>query len=107
MATSTMRADAPGVESGAEAGTAADAGAETGARPLQARPPAEPDRPWTRLDRALFAALLAGLCASLLWLVHPWYEASFGNGSGTNDASMYILCPKSLLAGEGYAYLER
>src|SRR5829696_7692856 len=94
--TSTMRADAPGADV-----------REDRARPLRARPPAEPDRPWTRLDRALFAALLALLSLSLLWLVHPWYEASSGNGSGTNDASMYILCAKSLLAGEGYTYLER
>jgi hypothetical protein len=96
MATSTMRADASGA-----------AVTEDGARLLRARTPAEPERPWTRLDRVLFAALLAFLSLSLVWLVHPWYEASSGNGSGTNDASMYILCAKSLLAGEGYTYLEQ
>lgn len=56
---------------------------------------------WTRLDRALLAALVALCALSLPWLVHPWYEA----GVGTNDAAMYLLSAKALLAGEGYAYL--
>jgi hypothetical protein len=44
---------------------------------------------------ALFAGLLL---ASLPLLTHGWYDA-------TNDGSMYLACARSLLAGEGYAYL--
>src|SRR6185503_1179648 len=33
--------------------------------------------------------------------VHPWYEAN----PETNDASVYLLCARSMLAGDGYAYL--
>ncbi|MBI5365225.1 MAG: glycosyltransferase family 39 protein [Planctomycetes bacterium] len=36
---------------------------------------------------------------SLVWLVHPWFEAS-------NDAAMYVVCAKNLLAGEGYTFLD-
>ena len=57
--------------------------------------------PWTRTDRALLGALVALCALSLPWLVHPWYEA----GAGSSDAALYLLCAKSLLAGEGYAYL--
>jgi hypothetical protein len=58
---------------------------------------------WDRRTRLAFAVLVAGALASLAWLVHPWYEAD----AGTDDASMYILSAKALLAGEGYAYLGR
>jgi len=43
--------------------------------------------------------LLLGCAASLVWLVHPWYEAT----RETADAAIYILCAKSLMAGEGYS----
>lgn len=54
--------------------------------------------PWTGLDRALFAALVLGMLASLPALIHPWYDPR-------NDAAIYLLCTKSLLNGEGYAFL--
>jgi len=56
---------------------------------------------WDKPSRLAFAILIVGACASLIWLVHPYYEAT----TGTNDGSMYILSAKALLAGEGYAYL--
>ncbi len=59
--------------------------------------------PWTRSARVAFAALVLAASASLLWLVHPYYEAT----TGTNDGSMYIISARALLAGEGYAYLGR
>lgn len=48
-----------------------------------------------------FGALVVLALVSLVWLVHPWYDA----GDETNDASIYIACTKSILNGEGYAYL--
>ncbi len=56
---------------------------------------------WDRRATIALAALVAIALASLAWLVHPWYEAS----DETNDASIYIACAKSMLAGQGYAYL--
>ncbi len=44
------------------------------------------------------ALFVAALLAGLVFLVHPWYDA-------TNDGSVYIACARSILAGEGYAYL--
>jgi hypothetical protein len=46
-------------------------------------------------------ALVAAALGSLVFLVHPWYEAT----RETADASIYLLCAKSLLAGEGYSVL--
>jgi 4-amino-4-deoxy-L-arabinose transferase-like glycosyltransferase len=57
----------------------------------------------TKLDRISLAALGLVLLGSLPWLVHPWYVASHE----TNDAAMYVLAAKSMLAGEGYAYLGK
>jgi hypothetical protein len=37
---------------------------------------------------------------SLPWLVHGWYDATF-------DTPIYILCARSILAGEGYAFLDQ
>jgi hypothetical protein len=62
---------------------------------------ADAPRRWDRSATIALVALLVVLLASLFWLVHPWYEA----GDETNDASIYIACAKSMLAGEGYAYL--
>jgi hypothetical protein len=45
--------------------------------------------------------LLAGCLLSLVWLVHPWYEA----GDETNDAAIYVACARALLSGAGYSYL--
>jgi 4-amino-4-deoxy-L-arabinose transferase-like glycosyltransferase len=45
--------------------------------------------------------LVAAALASLAFLVHPWYEAT----PETADASIYLLCAKSLLAGDGYSVL--
>ena len=40
--------------------------------------------------------------ATLPFLVHGWFEAN----DETNDAAMYVACARSILAGEGYSYLE-
>jgi 4-amino-4-deoxy-L-arabinose transferase-like glycosyltransferase len=40
--------------------------------------------------------LLAGAALSLVWLVHPYYDA-------TNDGSMFIATTRSLLDGAGYS----
>lgn len=45
--------------------------------------------------------LLFGMLASLPFLVSDVYEAS----DETNDASIYVATARSLLAGDGYAYL--
>lgn len=55
--------------------------------------------PFPRVERVTLALLLAGLALSLLWVVHPWYDAA-------NDGSMYLLTARSLLRGEGYSMLE-
>jgi hypothetical protein len=57
--------------------------------------------PWGRRSTAALIALIVIACASLFWLVHPWYEAT----RETFDASIYLLCAKSLLAGQGYSVL--
>jgi hypothetical protein len=57
--------------------------------------------PWDRSATLALLALVGVALASLVWLVHPWYEA----GNETNDASIYIACAKSMVAGQGYAYL--
>lgn len=54
--------------------------------------------PWTRATTLCFAAFVGALIASTFWLVHPYFEA-------VNDAAIYMLCAKSMLAGEGYSYL--
>lgn len=53
---------------------------------------------WSRTDKLALALLVLGMLASLPRLVHPFFDA-------INDAALYILCAKSMLAGEGYAYL--
>lgn len=58
---------------------------------------------WDSRSKLALAGLVALCVASLAWLVHPWYEAS----DETNDASIYIACARSLLAGEGYTYLDQ
>src|SRR5215831_18804377 len=62
---------------------------------------ADAPRRWDRPATLALVALLFVALSSLFWLVPPWYEA----GDETNDASIYIACAKSMLAGEGYAYL--
>jgi hypothetical protein len=52
---------------------------------------------WTRAQKITLAALVVGLLAALPFSVHPWYEP-------VNDASIYILTARSILAGEGYSY---
>ncbi|NOT28943.1 MAG: hypothetical protein HOP15_00685 [Planctomycetes bacterium] len=56
---------------------------------------------WNRRATLVLVLLVAACALSLAWFVHPWYEA---NGQ-TNDASVYLLCAKSMLAGDGYSYL--
>ncbi len=57
--------------------------------------------PWTRWTTWVLIAFVLAACASLAVFVHPYYEAT----DTTNDASMYIACARSLLAGDGYEYL--
>ena len=57
--------------------------------------------PWSRWTTIAFVAFVLGMLASLPLLVHPYFEAN----DDTNDAAMYIACARSILAGEGYAYL--
>ncbi len=61
------------------------------------------DKPWDGASRLAFALLVLGALASLPWLVHGYHEANVA----TNDAAIYIVVAKSMLAGEGYTYLER
>jgi hypothetical protein len=74
---------------------------EAGGSAPEARGPAALG--WSPSDRGAFALLVAGACASLAVSVHPWFEAT----DRTNDAAFYLLCAKSLAAGDGYAYLGR
>ena len=53
---------------------------------------------WDRSATLALLALTTTTLVSLAWLVLPYFEIS-------NDASLYILTAKSLLAGEGYSYL--
>jgi hypothetical protein len=53
---------------------------------------------WSPRERLALALFAAALLATLPFLVHPWYEPR-------TDAAIYIGTAKSLLAGEGYAYL--
>jgi hypothetical protein len=41
---------------------------------------------------------VAAAAASLVWLVHPWFDA-------VSDAALYVHTAKALAAGEGYTYL--
>jgi 4-amino-4-deoxy-L-arabinose transferase-like glycosyltransferase len=52
---------------------------------------------WTRTEKWVLGALVAGLLATLAFSVHPWFE-------DVNDASIYILTARSIVAGEGYSY---
>lgn len=54
---------------------------------------------WRRRDSATLCAVVLAAAVSLAWLVHPWFEAS-------NDAAIYVACARSLLAGEGYTFLD-
>jgi len=49
-------------------------------------------------ERIALAVLVLGVLASLVWLVHGWYNP-------TNDGSMYIVTARSIAAGEGYSML--
>ena len=53
---------------------------------------------WTRREGIALAVLVIGALASLPFTTHAWYDA-------TNDGSMYLAGARSLLDGEGYAYL--
>ncbi|MFN0245012.1 MAG: ArnT family glycosyltransferase [Planctomycetota bacterium] len=66
--------------------------------PISAASNATSGPPWTRATTLAFAAFLGALIVSTLWLVHPYFEA-------VNDAAIYMLCAKSMLAGDGYSYL--
>ncbi len=57
-----------------------------------------PASSWSPADRAALALLVVGAAVSLVWLVHPWFDVR-------NDASLYILGARSMLAGDGFTYL--
>jgi hypothetical protein len=59
--------------------------------------------PWDRRATWTLVALVAACAVSLIWLVHPWYEAS----GSTNDGSIYLLCAQSMLDGDGYSFLNQ
>lgn len=59
-------------------------------------------RPWTAHGRGWTVSLVLVCLATLPFLVHGWFEAN----DETNDAAMYVACARSILAGEGYSYLE-
>jgi 4-amino-4-deoxy-L-arabinose transferase-like glycosyltransferase len=54
--------------------------------------------PWTRRTTLALLVLLLATTTSLPFLVHPYHVV-------TNDASMYVVTARSLLAGEGYTFL--
>lgn len=54
---------------------------------------------WRRRDTIVLLAIIVCATTSLIWLVHPWFEAS-------SDAAMYLACARSLLAGDGYTFLD-
>ena len=56
------------------------------------------DRPWDRTATRCLVGLILGAVASLGWLWHSHFHAH-------NDASMYILVARNLLAGEGCTLL--
>jgi 4-amino-4-deoxy-L-arabinose transferase-like glycosyltransferase len=56
---------------------------------------------WDRGARIGLALVAAVVLATLPFLVHGWFEAT----DETNDAAIYVASARSLLAGEGYAYL--
>ncbi len=68
-------------------------------RPAGDRDP--PSRGPARSSAIVLAALAAACLASLGWLASPWYDLT---APGTADASVYLLCARSLAAGEGYSY---
>jgi 4-amino-4-deoxy-L-arabinose transferase-like glycosyltransferase len=41
---------------------------------------------------------VGGILASLFFLVHPWYDSSYG------DSGLYIATARSLVAGDGYTH---
>ncbi|MFN0243753.1 MAG: ArnT family glycosyltransferase [Planctomycetota bacterium] len=61
----------------------------------------DPPRPWTRTSTVLLVLLALGACTTLFFWVLPIYDIN----DAANDASLYILCAKSIVSGEGYAYL--
>jgi len=56
-------------------------------------------RSWSALDRRLFAALVVSGLLSVPVLVHPYYDV-------VGDGSIYLATARSLLAGDGYTYLD-
>jgi len=57
-----------------------------------------PHSPWTREDRWALIVLLLACAIGFFALVHPWHTFM-------NDGSIYLSTTRSLLRGEGYAYL--
>ncbi len=53
--------------------------------------------PWTKTQKWTLTALVALMLALLPFSVHAWFET-------INDASIYVLTARSILAGEGYSY---
>jgi 4-amino-4-deoxy-L-arabinose transferase-like glycosyltransferase len=62
------------------------------------RPGATPP-PWSRAERWALAVFALVALASLRFLVHPWYDSTYG------DAALYVATARSLVAGDGYTHL--
>lgn len=56
------------------------------------------EQSWTRGQKWALAVLIVGACLCLFWTVHPYYDHS-------NDAAIYIVSARNMLAGEGYSFL--
>ncbi len=54
---------------------------------------------WRRIDSVVLLALIVACSTSLVWLVHPWFDAS-------NDAAIYVQTARALLAGQGYSWMD-
>ena len=53
---------------------------------------------WTRADKLALALLVAFVCVSLPFLIHPWYDA-------VQDGSLYLSTARSIALGNGYTHL--
>ncbi|MFN9785096.1 MAG: glycosyltransferase family 39 protein [Planctomycetia bacterium] len=73
-----------------------DANAATTSHDHDARPR------WLSKGRGWTLSLVLACLGTLPFFVHGWFESN----DETNDAAMYVACARSILAGEGYSYLE-
>lgn len=57
-----------------------------------------PPATWSTAEKSTLLLWVGGLLASLLFLVHPWYDSSYG------DSGLYIATARALAAGDGYTH---